>query len=49
MGTNVPKKDASCLLFRRKSFGKIHQIYSISFKKAALKLQGLSKFKHFDS
>ena len=32
-----------------KVVGNIHQIYSISFKKVPLKLQGLLKLKHFDS
>ena len=46
---NLPK---SCFLFAfspTKFVGNIHQIYSISFKKVPLKLQGLLKLKHFDS
>ena len=35
--------------FAEEVVGTIHQIYSISFKKVSLKLQGLLKFKHFDS
>jgi len=45
----ICQKAASCLLFANKVVGNIHQIYSISFKKVPLKLQGLLKLKHFDS
>ena len=45
----IGQKAASCLLFADKVVGNIHQIYSISFKKVPLKLQGLLKLKHFDS
>ena len=46
----ICQKAASCLLFRQQSCsGNIHQIYSSSFKKVPLKLQGLLKLKHFDS
>ena len=47
----ICQKAASCLecFFADKVVGNIHQIYSISFKKVPLKLQGLLKLKHFDS
>ena len=53
LGTSfVDNFSKSCFLFAflaDKVVGNIHQIYSISFKKVPLKLQGLLKLKHFDS
>ena len=57
MGTsfveNLPKKLLSVCFFADKvvgsTVGNFHQIYSISFNKVSLKLQGLLKSKHFDS
>ena len=43
------KKLLPVCFFADKVAGNIHQIYSISFKKVPLKLQGLLKLKHFDS
>ena len=45
----ILKKVLPVCFFADKVVGNIHQIYSISFKKVSLKLQGLLKFEHFDS
>ena len=45
----IVKKLLPVCFFVDKVVGNIHQIYSISFKKVPLKLQGLLKLKHFDS